>query len=84
MRCAYTRTFIFEVDLESWLAAGYTAELPVLVGSERIYLEPEGPAYSRKRVVARYAGSRRIRMDLHKPGQLPRPDRNYHRHHRQG
>jgi len=44
-----------EMDPETWLAAGYVGELPVLVDSRRIYMAPEGPPDSGKRVVARYA-----------------------------
>ncbi|MCG8462432.1 MAG: hypothetical protein MI919_39615, partial [Holophagales bacterium] len=44
-----------EVDRKAWLAAGVDAELPLLVGSDRIYLDPEGPPSGARRVVARYA-----------------------------
>jgi hypothetical protein len=44
------------VDTLRWLAAGLRgAVLPVLVGSSRILLEPDGPPDSRKRVVVAYA-----------------------------
>ena len=49
---------VFRVTLDPgyWLRAGYANdELPVLVDSDRIYLEPDGPRESRRRVVARYA-----------------------------
>ncbi len=54
-----------EIDLESWLAAGYASELPVLVTSSRIYLEPEGPPDNDKRVVARYATPETLRLSGH-------------------
>ncbi len=45
-----------ELDRRAWLATGYDAgELPVLVDSERLYLEPGGPPSSGRRVVGRYA-----------------------------
>ncbi|MGD2135897.1 MAG: hypothetical protein PVF27_07040, partial [Gemmatimonadales bacterium] len=41
-----------------WMASGYDAgELPVLVDSDRLYLAPEGPPSSRRRVVGRYASA---------------------------
>lgn len=43
-----------ELDEELWMSAGYSEDLPALVDSSRIYLEPEGPPDSGKRVVARY------------------------------
>jgi len=48
---------IVTVSLDSlhWLSAGYQRpKLPVLIDSDRIYLEPEGPPTSRRRVVARF------------------------------
>lgn len=41
------------VDTRAWLAAGTDAELPVLVNSSRVFLEPEGPPNSGRRVVVR-------------------------------
>lgn len=47
-----------ELDTLSWLTAGYDRPtLPVLVGSSRVYLPPQGPPDSDRRVVGRYAGS---------------------------
>jgi hypothetical protein len=44
-----------ELDPGIWMAAGYgSTELPVLVNSERIYLEPAEPPASARRIVARY------------------------------
>jgi len=43
------------VDRGDWLSAGYDAgTVPVLVDSDRLYLPPEGPVSSRRRVVATY------------------------------
>ena len=53
------------MDPETWLAAGYGEELPVLVDSSRIYLEPEGPPDSGKRVVGRYADADSLRLSGH-------------------
>ena len=48
-----------ELDPDYWLSAGYQDDrLPVLVTSDRIYLEPAGPPDSDRRVVARYAADR--------------------------
>jgi hypothetical protein len=47
-----------ELDRETWMSAGYDAgTLPVLVDSDRLYLAPEGPPSSRRRVIARYAAT---------------------------
>ena len=54
-----------ELDLETWLSAGYSAELPVLVDSRRIYLEPEGAPDRNKRVVARYTSEETLRLSGH-------------------
>jgi hypothetical protein len=54
-----------EMDGETWLAAGYDSELPVLVDSRRIYLAPEGPPDSGKRVVGRYAAGDAMRISGH-------------------
>lgn len=44
------------LDPSYWLRAGYEGnELPMLVNSNRVYLPPEGPPNSARRVVARYA-----------------------------
>lgn len=53
------------LDPGTWLAAGYSEELPVLVTSERVYLAPKGPASGGKRVVARYAPKDRLRISGH-------------------
>ncbi|UCF41000.1 MAG: hypothetical protein JSW43_01270 [Gemmatimonadota bacterium] len=48
---------IFRAALDQgyWLSAGYDAgEFPVLVDSDRLYVAPEGPPSTRRRVVARY------------------------------
>lgn len=42
---------------DHWLSAGAGSELPVLVGSSRIYLAPEGPPDARRRTVGTYAGT---------------------------
>jgi len=43
-------------DRGYWLSAGYDdGEVPVLIDSDRLYLPPEGPVSSRRRVVATYA-----------------------------
>ncbi|NIN09842.1 MAG: hypothetical protein GTN62_00280 [Gemmatimonadales bacterium] len=55
-----------ELDSGYWMSAGYDAgELPVLVDSDRLYLAPDGPPSSRRRVVARYAGRERVRLSGH-------------------
>jgi hypothetical protein len=54
-----------QLDLETWLSAGYDDELPVLVTSRRIYLAPEGPPDPRRRVVGRYAEAESLRMAGH-------------------
>lgn len=46
-----------ELDQESWLSAGVGNELPAMVTSDRIYLEPEGAPDSNQRSVARYAST---------------------------
>jgi hypothetical protein len=52
-----------ELDPGYWLSAGYDATaLPVLVEGSRIYLRPEGPPSSRRRVVARYAEGDSLRI----------------------
>ena len=58
---------IFRVELDPghWLSAGYDGELPVLVGSNRIYLAPEGPPSNRKRVAARYPTEGSIKLSGH-------------------
>jgi hypothetical protein len=48
--------FRLTLDTDYWLRAGYSSdELPILVNSSRIYLEPDGPPNANRRVVARYA-----------------------------
>ncbi len=45
-----------EIDRGYWMSAGYDAGmLPMLVDSDRLYVAPEGPPSSRRRIVARYA-----------------------------
>jgi len=46
-----------ELDEESWLSAGVGNELPAMVTSDRIYLEPEGAPDSSKRPFARYSST---------------------------
>jgi hypothetical protein len=47
-----------DLDPDYWLSAGYDGgEIPVLVDSDRLYLPPDGPLTSRRRVIARYAES---------------------------
>jgi hypothetical protein len=58
---------IFQIKLDEhhWMSAGYDgAQLPVLVDSDRIYLAPEGPPSSRKRVIAKY-GDGRLKLAGH-------------------
>ncbi len=48
--------FRLTLDPDYWLRAGYRAdELPMLVNSDRVYLAPDGPPNSGRRVVARVA-----------------------------
>ncbi len=48
--------FRAEIDRGYWLSAGYDAgEIPALVDSDRLYLPPDGPPSSSRRVVARFA-----------------------------
>ncbi len=55
-----------ELDSNHWLSEGYeSSSLPVLVGSSRIYLAPEGPPSSRKRVAARFAGQGNLLISGH-------------------
>jgi hypothetical protein len=49
----------------SWMASGYSGVLPVLVDSDRIYIDPEGPPSSRRRVVARYVPGAGTRISGH-------------------
>jgi hypothetical protein len=51
-----------ELDPEAWLSAGYDGTMPGLVDSSRLYVAPEGPPNSGRRVVARYAGSETLRL----------------------
>jgi hypothetical protein len=53
------------VDGETWLSAGLRGELPVLVGSNRVYLPPEGPPAGARRVVARYAPAPQFHLSGH-------------------
>ena len=55
-----------EIDRQYWLSAGYDdGELPALVGSDRIYLAPDGPPSSQRRVVARYASDGALELSGH-------------------
>ena len=55
-----------QLDQHYWLAAGYaSAELPALVTSNRIYLEPEGPPSAGRRVVGRYASGGSLKLSGH-------------------
>jgi hypothetical protein len=56
-----------ELDTLSWLATGQAnGSLPVLVGSSRVYLPPEGPVDSGRRVVGSYApADRELRLSGH-------------------
>jgi hypothetical protein len=53
------------LDLETWLTAGYTGDLPLLVNSSRIYLPPEGPPSASRRVAVRYASDAPTRLAGH-------------------
>jgi hypothetical protein len=53
------------LDPEAWLAAGQDTELPVLVTSSRIYVGPEGPPSSGRRVVGSYAAADELRISGH-------------------
>lgn len=53
------------LDGETWLSAGLGAELPVLVGSSRVYLPPEGPPAGARRVVARFAPAAEFHLAGH-------------------
>lgn len=55
-----------ELQPDRWLGAGYDGELPVLVDSSRIYLDPEGPPAAGRRVVGRYGKG----DDLHLAGHI--------------
>jgi hypothetical protein len=48
--------FRAEIDMRHWMSAGERdAELPVLVNSSRLYLAPDQPPSTRRRVIAAYA-----------------------------
>jgi hypothetical protein len=54
------------VEPEYWLSAGYQdEEIPVLVNGTRVYLEPDGPPSSRRRVVVRLAATDSIIISGH-------------------
>ncbi len=54
------------LDEHHWMSAGYADfTLPVLVDSDRIYLPPEGPPSSRKRVVASYGAGGTLKLSGH-------------------
>lgn len=38
-----------ELDPEEWLASGYSSDLPLLINSNRLYREPEGPPSALRR-----------------------------------
>ncbi len=49
-----------------WMSAGHERmRLPVLVDSDRIYLPPEGPPSSRRRVVASYGADGTLKLSGH-------------------
>lgn len=49
-----------------WLSAGYDdGSLPVLVTSSRIYLAPEGPPSSARRIVGRYGSADDLKLSGH-------------------
>ncbi len=43
------------LNRDHWMTAGYGEEMPVLVNSARLYLPPDGPPSSGRRVIATYA-----------------------------
>jgi hypothetical protein len=47
--------FVAGFDRGAWLSAGYDAEAPFFINSNRLYRAPEGPPSARRRVVARVA-----------------------------
>ena len=49
--------FRAELNKRHWATAGYDGDLPVLVGSSRIYLAPDGAPNQRRRVIATYAAT---------------------------
>lgn len=49
--------FRTELNKRHWATAGYDGDLPVLVGSSRIYLAPDGAPNRRRRVIATYAAT---------------------------
>ena len=53
------------LDPEDWLSAGYAGDLPVLVNSNRVYMDPKGPVNARRRVVAHYAREGAIKLSGH-------------------
>ena len=53
------------LDNETWLSSGYDGQLPVFVNSSRVYLAPEGPPSSRRRVVGRYGQLGDLRLSGH-------------------
>jgi hypothetical protein len=54
------------LDPQHWLTAGYaSAELPMLVNSNRVYLAPDGPAAGGRRIGARYAPANQLRISGH-------------------
>jgi hypothetical protein len=54
-----------QLDGQTWLSAGYMSELPLLVGSSRVYLAPDGPPSPMRRVVARYAPAAQFHIAGH-------------------
>ena len=58
--------FRMRLDQEYWLSAGYeSAELPVLVNGDRVYLPPEGAPSNTRRVIGRFAPTDSVRLSGH-------------------
>ncbi len=49
--------FATRLDSRHWMAGGSPEMVPMLVNSNRLYLPPDGPVTSERRVIATYAGS---------------------------
>ncbi len=52
-------------DEETWMTSGYRADAPMLVMSDRLWLEPEGAPDARKRVIGRYADGESLHIAAH-------------------
>ena len=48
--------FGVSLDTRHWAAAGSPAVVPALVNSDHLYLPPEGPVQSSRRVIGTYTG----------------------------